>query len=295
MFLALRTAVRAVGFERARTVGEALGELQFRLAFRERHRCTRDLTQLLERPQGDPETRSRLRQAYRVNTGAILQVMAMFEREVPAETVLRDCALEGEAHLHAALAQGRGAIVMAAHMGNALLVAVRLAQAGLPVSVVYRQARMMSEQWFGPGLARYGIEPILANQGIKAYARMLAAVRKNRIVFVLMDQGVGSAKDGVPVRFLGKDMPMPAGPAMLSRHAKAPVLPLATVGARPAWSFRLEPPVPRIADSSLDDDVRQLLAITERHVREHPELWTWQQRRWRHFPMADAGTAPPGA
>ena len=49
---------------------------------------------------------------------------------------------------------------MAAHMGNAALVPLRLASAGWPVSVVYKESRMMSADFFLAGLERYGIQGI---------------------------------------------------------------------------------------------------------------------------------------
>ena len=44
------------------------------------------------------------------------------------------------------------------------------------MTVVYRHARMMSAQFFAAGLPRYGIDGILANEGFKAYARMVDAL-----------------------------------------------------------------------------------------------------------------------
>ena len=131
---------------------------------------------------------------------------------------------------------------MAAHMGNAALVPLRLASAGWPVSVLYKESRMMSADFFLDGLERYGIQGIAANAGLRAYGQMLAALKQGRIVFLMLDQGVKQAKDGQVHRFLGKDMPMPAGPAQLARAARAPVLPVATLAATPRWRFALGSP-----------------------------------------------------
>jgi KDO2-lipid IV(A) lauroyltransferase len=217
-----------IGFERARGFGEWLGELQFRVAWIARRRQTREMAAVLGRPADDPSARDMMRTAYRVNNAAVIEVLAMFEQRQDPQQLAARCEIEGIGQLQAALALGRGAILLGAHMGNGLLVPVQLASSGWPVSVVYRHARMMSSGLFEQGLALYGIEPILANEGIKAYGRMLGALRKGRVLFLMMDQGVKQAEDGVPMRFLGKDMPMTAGPAQLARHSRAPVLPVAT-------------------------------------------------------------------
>jgi KDO2-lipid IV(A) lauroyltransferase len=193
--------------------------------------------------------------------------------------------VDGLEHLRAALAQGRGAILLAAHMGNAALLPLRLAASGWPVSVVYKESRMMSADFFLQGLERYGIQGIAANAGLRAYGEMLAALKQGRIVFLMLDQGVKQAKDGLPQRFLGKDMPMPAGPAQLARASKAPVLPVVTTAATPVWRFAVQPPL-SLGQASLEADAALLVIATERMVLSHPQLWSWPQRRWRKFPAA---------
>ena len=102
--------------------------------------------------------------------------------------------------------------MLAAHMGNCALLATHLAFSGLPVSVVYRRARMMSAGFFERGLPLYGIEGISANAGIQAYGRMLDALRRGRILFVMMDQGTKAAQDGIICAFSARTCPSPLGP-----------------------------------------------------------------------------------
>jgi KDO2-lipid IV(A) lauroyltransferase len=63
------------------------------------------------------------------------------------------------------------------------------------------------------------------------------------------------------------------------------VLPLATTAAFPTWRFTIEPPL-RLGQGSLEDDVGALVGLTERQVRERPQLWSWHHRRWRLLPRA---------
>lgn len=286
MFLGLRGLVRVLGFGGAGALGSVLGELQFRIARSTRERCTQGMAAVLGRAADDPLLHAQLREAYRRNTAAVLEVMAMFDRPLDAPQLAARCAVEGLDHLHAALAGGRGAILLATHSGNAALLALHLASTGIPVSVVFRQSRMMSADFFAQGLARYGVDGILANEGLKAYGRMLGALRRGSVVFLMMDQGVKQASDGLPTRFLGKDLPLSAGPAQLARHARAPLLPAITIAAEPQWRFRLEASVERTAGTTLEQDFEQLVRLTERQILLAPQLWSWQQRRWRLFPLA---------
>lgn len=286
LFLAARQLMRVAGFRAARPIGRLLADLHYALAWRLRRRCLRDLAGLLARPAGDRQLQRQLREAWRANTVALLEVLAMFDRPLDDAALAARCEAEGLERLLAAHAAGHGAILLGSHMGNGALLAARLARGGLPVSVVFRQSRMMSADFFAEGLPRYGIEGIQANAGIRAYAAMLDALRRRRILFVMMDQGIKPSQEGVVLRFLGKDMPMSAGPAQLARQSRAPVLPLALTAAEPAWRFAIGEPLTMTPGGPLAADVETLARATERDILAHPQFWSWHVRRWRRFPMA---------
>lgn len=285
MFLGLRTLLRVVGFARARTVGTWLGELQFRLDLRQRLRLQREMANALGRSATDPSVAPLLREAYRTNNGAVLEMMAMFDRRQPDDALIARCELEGLEHLSAAMAEGRGVILLATHTGNAALLTLRLMQAGWPVSVLYREARMMSAGFLQNGLEQYGIQGILANSGIRAYGQVLSALKQGRIVSVMLDQGAKRPQDGLMHRFLGKDIAMPAGPAQLARTSRSPVLPLVITAASPVWRYAIQAPI-TLGQGSLEADVERLVRLTERQVLAAPQFWSWHQRRWAQRPLA---------
>jgi lauroyl/myristoyl acyltransferase len=285
LFVFARWCMRAMGFGGARWLGGCLSSLQYHLLSAERKRCQQDLAVLMRRDAHDAIVARTLRSAYRVNTVALLEVLSMVDSKLDAARLRSRCRVDGLPLIESALS-GRGLILLATHSGNSLLLAAQLADAGLPVTVVYRQAFMMPMGFFATGLPRYGIQGILANEGFKAYAGMLDALRHNRILFAMMDQGVKQAETGVPVRFLGKDMSMPGGVVQLARHSRAPILPVTAVAAEPVWRFRVEPQIILQPGGTLEEDTAVVLGHVERQILEHPELWSWHQRRWRNFPTA---------
>jgi lauroyl/myristoyl acyltransferase len=285
VFLALLGLVRLAGFRRAPTLAKALGELEYRLAWRRSRRCAHDMAIVFGRPVGDPRIESQLRRAHQVNAQVLFEILAMLDRRQDDDLLASRIALEGLEHLQASLGAGHGVILLGTHAGNGVLFAVRLAALGWPVTLVYRQSRMASPGLFARGLAPYGVDPILANEGMRAYVRMRDALKRGRIVFVTMDQGVKYDKDGVVVRFLGKSMAMPKGPAQLSRHTQAPVLPVLTTGYDSAWCFRIEAPLAP-ASGPQGTEVERLARASERQVLLHPELWSWHHRRWCKHPLA---------
>lgn len=281
----LRHVLRLTGFSGARRLGALLAAVHYRFNSAERRRCLRDLALLQERTPGDPAIEAQLREAYRVNTIAVLEVLAMVDRKIDAGDLLSHCRVDGLQNI-AAARRGKGVILLATHSGNGLLLAAQLADRARPVSVVYRQARMMSAQFFELGLPRYGIQPILANEGFRAYAQMLDCLRRDGILFAMVDQGVLELESGLPMRFLGKVMPMPGGVVQVSRQSRAPILPVTTLGADPVWHFRIDAPIQFQVGGSLEEDLGTVLAAVESRIMAHPQLWSWHQRRWRDFPMA---------
>lgn len=286
MFLTARRLVRSMEFRRIRVWGRRIGTWQYRCGGRNRRRCLHDLARLQLRAPGDPVVARQLLASYRNYATATMQVIAVCDRKIDLESLNRECRTDALERVHAALASGHGAILLATHSGNSLLLGAQLASSGLPITVVYRQALMMSEDFFAAGLPRYGIEGVTANDGVRAYAMMRRALKNNRIVLIMIDQGVKHAKDGIVSRFLGKDMPMPAGPAQLARATGAPILPLATLAAEPLHHFVVEAPVQLQPGATLEQDLQRLLQVTERQVLAKPELWSWPHRRWRKFPLA---------
>jgi lauroyl/myristoyl acyltransferase len=285
LFLFARWLMRRGGFDAARRAGAVLGALHYLLDGATRRRCLQDLPPLLGKSADDPVVAATLRQAYRTNTVALLEVLSMVDRKLDPALLQARCRVDGLPLLEEAMS-GRGAILLATHSGNSLLLAAQLADAGWPVTVVYRHARMMSVEFFAEGLPRYGIQGILANEGFKAYARMVDALRHNRILFAMMDQGVKQAETGVPLRFLGKDMPMPGGVVQLARQTRAPILPVATLAADPVWHFAIEPRINFQPGGSVEEDTGVVLQQVERQILAQPGLWSWHQRRWRNFPLA---------
>jgi lauroyl/myristoyl acyltransferase len=285
LFLTMRWLMRRCGFGGARRIGAVLGAAHYLFGAVERRRCLYDLALLQQREPGDPFVTQQLREAYRVNTIAVLEVLAMVDRKLDVAMLKTKCRLDGLSLLEAARS-GRGAIVLATHSGNSLLLAVQLASEGWPITVVYRQADMMSAEFFAQGLPRYGINGILANEGFRAYAQMIDALRRNGVLFAMVDQGVKAAESGVPMRFLGKDMSMPGGVIQLARQSRAPILPVVTLAAEPVWQFALQPPIAFQPGGTLEEDLGIVLRNVEQQVLARPQLWSWHQRRWRDYALA---------
>jgi KDO2-lipid IV(A) lauroyltransferase len=195
--------------------------------------------------------------------------------------------IRGLEHLHAALAQGKGVLLMALHLGNFELTARALAQQGIPVAAVTRP--------FGsPALWEHLVRR-REQWGIEVYDRdgaarsMLRALRKGTVVCVLNDQYARRA-GSVPARLFGVRARTWAGIATLSLRTGTPVVPAYPVrDGLDHHTLYLDPPVE--SPTLTGDRKGDVLALTERYnaviealIRKYPEHWTWINRRFRRSP-----------
>lgn len=272
------------GMALVRRSGERLGELHYRLSWLQRPKLERQLERLLPR-SGTPAVESPLRQAYRNNDRAIVEIIGMGCSRLPDEVIRAHCEITGVARLHDALAAGRGVILLGMHMGNGILMATRLAADGLPVSVVARESPKTSRGFLYGCLASHGMEVIRGESRTRVYKDMLRALRAGRVLYVLMDQA--TKHGGIPVEFLGKRVELPAGPPRLALATGAPVLVALPLAAEPAWRFTIGKPMD-VAGSGIEKVAAAMAHAMESHILAHPELWTWHHRRWRKLSFVDA-------
>jgi len=277
--------LRPAGFRRIKPLGMALGSLQFRLDRKQRQCCAEGMARVLQRQPDDPVITTTLHRAYRVSTAAALEILALHGHPLEDSELLSMVKVHRLDRLKTELAADRPVILLCAHMGNGALMQLWLARSGLPVSVVYRESHKMPRGMFDRLFSRYGVEGIAVEHGARAYRDMLRALRKGRVLCIIMDQGT-KRPGGIPVTFMGKAMDMPAGPAQLARHTGAVILPVETLGAEPVWEFMLGEPLALGGNSSLEEDVGTLTRVMEQQILAHPELWSWHQRRWRRLPYA---------
>jgi lauroyl/myristoyl acyltransferase len=126
----------------------------------------------------------------------------------------------GSEHLYRALAQGRGAILAAPHVGSWELAGAALAGLGLEVHAVsgVQVHPFLSEalRWRNE---RRGIRIHTTSEGFTGLAR---ALRRGALVVLLADGDVYSRS--LPTPFFGRRVAFPAGPAILARRAGVPIL-----------------------------------------------------------------------
>lgn len=219
----------------------------------------------------------------------VLELLPIWLRPLDhALKLVRDC--EGWQHVEAAVAKGRGVVLLCPHLGSQELAGLYFAP-HFPVTALYRRPR---QDWFHQlmlaGRQRGKLSTV--EPGTRGVRAMLKALKRNEFVFILPDQAAAKG-DGAWLPFFG-------------RHAFMPLLPyrlLASTGATPLLvyaerltfgrGFRLHiealadlPGEPTEAGTAVN---RRLEAA----IRRHPAQYLWNYRIYRYRP--DLMPPPPEA
>ncbi len=201
--------------------------------------------------------------------------------------------IEGADILKAAMAKGKGAIVVTGHFGNWELAGRVLAHAAGGALVVARtqsnplieeRARRFRE---GGGLKVAGREGALR--------KVLHHLRAGGCVAMLIDQNQRAG--GVFVPFFGKLASTVPSPASLALKHGVPVLAGYSyrIGNELRHCFHCDPPFELIRTGDYHADVLANTALFTRRiegfVRQRPDQWFWLHSRWRKRPPEELQAA----
>lgn len=193
--------------------------------------------------------------------------------------------------------EGNGLIFATGHVGSWDLSGVTAALLGLPITSVFRPVPL-------PALNRLIID-MRTRTGQVVVARrnvmwvLKKALREKRSVGILADGG--GKHSAVVAPFFGTAAKSVATPALLHLATGAPIAVVAFIRTgRMRYHLRV---FDIIRDANTGNREKDLVAITTRcnqalgqGIKEAPEQWFWQSRRFRHRPtneQAGADGLPP--
>jgi KDO2-lipid IV(A) lauroyltransferase len=237
-------------------------------------------------PAGEIE---RLAQAHYAHLGRLFWEFLWF----PWASARRRAAMvrvENLESLEAALARGRGVLIVTGHFGNfEVATAAGLANYPHARGRFYFVRRPFKPRWLDALVTRrfrragFGILP--KRGGLDAILGRLAA---GDLVVFPFDQHA-SRKDGVRVDFFGHPAGTFRSVAILALATGAPVVP-ASSWREPDGRhvLRFEDPLEAIehadANEAIRLNTRAYNAALERLILRHPEQWWWVHKRWKPWP-----------
>jgi len=274
----------------------SLAALAGRVAYyglpRRRRIALQNYAQVLGLPADDPLTKRTARHAFGNYAKLVADFLLMVS--LSPEAIRRLVRTEGVEHLDRALAQGRGAIAVTAHVSNWDILAAAAAVRGYVVNAVteelpgshFNSLVIQSRERIG-----MRVIPLASSGAVRAIMKALA---RNEVVALASDLYRGD--HGVRVTFFDRPLSFPAGPAAIALRTGAPLVPV-WVHREPDNRYVAEVEAP-LEVSRGGDHARDLQLTTqriaqffERIIRRTPDQWFVFLPLWRDRPPE--GAPPP--
>jgi KDO2-lipid IV(A) lauroyltransferase len=264
-------------------IGAFLGDVVFRVFRYRREVAMANLRSVFGGTKNEKEMERIALEAYR-NVGRTFLEYLRF-RSMKREEIEAMVEIEGIEHLDAALAGGRGAVLVTAHYGSWELFGIALAHRGYPVNfLVGKQHNEMIDALLNEHRVKMGIGVIQV--GVSA-RHILQVLKRNELICILADQD--ARRHGVFVNFLGRPASTPQGPAAFAVKMASPIIVGFITRVRGAHhrGVVLPPIAVEPSGRDLEDIVKYTQAYTDRitaAVVARPEQWFWPHKRWKTRP-----------
>lgn len=187
--------------------------------------------------------------------------------------------VRGMEHIEAALAAGRGAIMLTGHF-TTLDLGGRFLTQRAPVSAMYRPHRNpLFEEIMRRGRER-SAKHAFSKRDVRA---MIRGLRTNHLIWYAPDQAHKRGKYSAVVPFFGVPAPTNTATAVFARLGDAPVVPFFPIRLPGKAGYRLDI-LPPLADFPGDDpvaDAARINRLLEERIRICPEQYLWVHRRFK--------------
>ena len=273
--LGIIRAVVALPYPAVLAVGRRLGWLARHLPLPYVRVARRNIELCL--PELDARAREALldRHFQSVGIGVLESAMTWWSDEARIAALSE---IQGLEHLEAALARGRGAIILLAHF-TTLQIGARILNARIPIDVLYRPLKNELLARVSGGSFSRNARRAIKHDDVRG---MISALKRNEIVWYAADQSYRN-KGAVMVPFFGRPAATNVFTSRLSQMTGAAVLYYATerLPGAAGWRGVIEPAFSGWPSGDAVADTLRYHARIEAQVRRMPEQYWWIHRRFK--------------
>lgn len=278
-YAAFRAALAAgslLSDDRAAAVGARLGRLGYPLGIK---RAVVERNLRIAFPDADDARIARIARASYEHLGRET-LMALRLSSIAPATLLARTRIIGEAAARAAWLEGAGVVIAVGHLGNWEWGAAVMAARGYPIDVIAKRAA--NPLFYAHVLAARERQNVGVIDFQVAPRHGLRALRAGRVLAFAADQHAGRA--GLMVPFFGRPASTYRGPALMALRTGAAMFVSMPLRRSDGYELTLEPVDTTTTGDSEADVLRITTDYTQRleaAVRQNPEQYVWQHRRWR--------------
>ena len=246
-------------------------------------------------PEWTPAHRAKIVRAFYRHFGLLCVEIARQSR-TPRQFLLDNVIFHGQEYVDAALAKGKGALMLAGHLGSWELSLAAGGPHRYNLGIVFKEIKSP--------LGQYAIDRIRNAHGVLGIPRrnsifqILRQLRKNGMIGFVLDQNV-THEEGVFVDFFGRPASTMPGLAVLAQRTGAPVVPVIFYRdpdlRRHHVEFFPEVPweeIPDRPDETLRVNTARYTKIIEDTIRQRPDQWLWLHKRWKTQPYLTSAAIP---
>jgi lauroyl/myristoyl acyltransferase len=265
--------VRRLSPTQARRLGRVLGDWYATTHPRARA-AVRSNVQLVRGPNVGQEL---VRATFR-NFGAVMADYFLLGSRTNQEAMAMIEIVEGAEHFKAAVADGKGALLVTGHVGLFELGGVLMHEFGVPAVVLsLREPSPALNRWRAEYRKRWGAETLEVGHDHFSFVEILRQLAQGKCVAMLMDRPYGD--QSVEIEFPHGKVPFASGPVWLSLLSGAPLL-VVTVVATASGRYRLRASPPLKPQWRGDDKMAtvrehtvELAKYLKDTICEHPDQW----------------------
>ncbi|MFH1269723.1 MAG: lysophospholipid acyltransferase family protein [Candidatus Omnitrophota bacterium] len=259
--------------------------LGYIIARKQRKIALDSLTIAFGREKSEAEIEHIARDCFTFMAKAGLEVMFFMDKP---EGIKKRIGLVGLKNLEAALAKGKGVILVSAHFGNFPLMLAKISLEGYKIAAIMRYMRdERAEKFFMKKRTRVGIKTIYSQPRKACVEDSIRTLRNNELLFIPLDQNFGTG--GVFVDFFGKKAATATGPLVLALRTKAAIIPCFILRQKDdTHKIIFEEPLileeGKTYQETVTINIQKLTGIIESYIRRYPAEWGWIHRRWKSRP-----------
>ena len=183
------------------------------------------------------------------------------------------------------LREGRGAILVSAHIGNWELGGMVLAKLGFSITAVaLPHKERLVNNLFNAQREIHGIKIVPPSLAVR---KCMEALRASQCVALIGDRDFGS--HGLEMDFLGRRAMIPKGPAVFAIKTGAPIVPCFMLyNDNHTYSLEIETPIhpSTMSEGTVEDFVllslmKKYISVIEQKVRQYPTQWLMFREFWK--------------
>jgi KDO2-lipid IV(A) lauroyltransferase len=274
--------IRILPYRWSLVIGSGLGALIFRIWSKRRQITIDNLTKAF--PDKSPaEIKYIALNVYRNIGKTLIEFIAAGAWK--KERLLAQVSYEGREHLDAALAKGRGVILLSAHFGNWELLGIALSAAGYQVNVLARPLdNPLLDKVVNDIRSKFGTWIIANSNSIKDVIKVL---RKNELIGILMDQNL--YENATFVDFFGELAATTPVIPLLANKTGVAIIPIRMLRlSNNTFKVIIEPELALKDDPDRQEYVkintRLCNKVIEQWIKLDPDQWFWVHNRWKTRP-----------